>query len=271
MIIGAVVATDQATAQKAARLVRVEYRPLPPVVTIDDAIKHNSYHPVLNTGISCGDVDAVFATTAPADMVEGEMRTGAQEQFYLETQATLAIPKGEHGEMVVWSSTQNPNLTQKVVASVTGVDANRVNVHVKRMGGGFGGKESRSVPIAAVVAAAAKKTNKPVRIMLDRDEDMLVTGFRNPFYGRYKVAHDKDGRILALDVDLYANGGWTCDLTFSVVERALFHSDNSYKVPNLRSRGYVCKTNLASNTAFRGFGGPQGLMIAETWVERIAT
>jgi len=268
-IIGVILANDQDTAQKAARAVQVEYKVLPAIITIDEAIKQQSYHHMHETQISCGDVDSVFATAQ--HVVQGEMRTGAQEQFYLETNACIAIPKQENNEMEIFASTQNPTLTQNIVANTLGVPANRVNVRVKRMGGGFGGKESRSVPISAVIAAAANKAGRPVRIMLDRDEDMLVSGFRHPFYGRYKVAFTKEGKILAVDTELYANAGWSMDLTFAVVERGMFHSDNSYKVPNLRVRGYSCKTNLASNTAFRGFGGPQGLMVAETWIEKVAS
>ena len=256
MIIGGVVARDQETAQRAARLVKVEYQVLPAIVTMEEAIAAQSFHHWEQNTISKGDVASVFS--APDSLVvEGSMRTGAQEHFYLETQATIAIPTGEDGEMKIIASTQNPTLTQLTVASVLGVQANKVVVSVKRMGGGFGGKETRSVPITAVVAVAAAQTGRPVRIMLDRDEDMAVSGWRHPFLGNYKVAFNKEGKVLAADVDLYNNAGWTMDLSFSVMERAMFHSDNSYLVPNLRVRGHCCKTNLPSNTAFRGFGGPQ--------------
>ena len=268
MIIGAIVAKDQETAQRAARMVHVEYQDLPAIVTMEEAIAANSYHDWPNNIIQCGDVDAAFS--GAVHIVEGSMRTGAQEHFYLETQATIAIPSGEDDEIIILASTQNPTATQTTVASVLGIQANKVVVRVKRMGGGFGGKESRSIPISAVVAVAANKTGRPVRIMLDRDEDMMISGWRHPFYGKYKVAFDSNGMVQAADVDLYNNAGWTMDLSFSVMERAMFHSDNSYKVPNLRVRGHCCKTNLPSNTAFRGFGGPQGLMVVEAWIEKIA-
>ena len=196
------------------------------------------------------------------------MRTGAQEHFYLEGQATVVYP-GE-GEVRVAASTQNPSLTQMVVARVLGVAASRVTVTVRRMGGGFGGKESRSVPLSAVAAVAAWQTGRPVRLVLDRDQDMMVSGWRHPFLGKYKVGFDSSGRILAADVDLYNNAGWTMDLSFSVMERAMFHSENSYRVPALRVTGHCCKTNLPSNTAFRGFGGPQGMLVCEDWVEAVA-
>jgi len=266
-LIGGVVAKDQATAQRAARLVVVEYSDLPAIVTMEEAIAADSFHPWPNNKIECGDVDSAFASAE--HMVEGSIRTGAQEHFYLETQTSLVVP-GEGDEVTVFASTQNPTLTQMTVASVLGVGAHRVVVKVKRMGGGFGGKESRSVPLTAAVAVAAKATGRPVRLMLDRDEDMITSGWRHPFLGRYKVAFSSTGLVQAVEVDLYNNAGHTMDLSFSVMERAMFHSDGSYKVPNLRARGHCCKTNLPSNTAFRGFGGPQGLMVAESWIEKIA-
>ena len=269
MVIGGIVACDQDTAQRAVRLVRVEYQDLPAIVTMEEAIAAKSFHHWDQNTISQGDVDSVFSCPDSL-VVEGTMRTGAQEHFYLETQATIAIPSGENDEIKIIASTQNPTLTQLTVASVLGIQANKVVVTVKRMGGGFGGKESRSVPLSAVVAVAAAKTGRPVRIMLDRDEDMAISGWRHPFLGTYKVAFNRAGKVLAADVDLYNNAGWTMDLSFSVMERAMFHSDNSYSVPNLRVRGHCCKTNLPSNTAFRGFGGPQGMMIVEDWIEKIA-
>ena len=143
---------------------------------------------------------------------------------------------------------------------------NKVVCRVKRMGGGFGGKESRNIPISLVVAIAAAKVNKPVRLMLDRDDDMVVTGTRHPFLGRYKVGFTETGKLTALEMDLYSNAGCTMDLSFSVMGRAMFHATNSYKIDGpLRVKGHVCKTNLPSNTAFRGFGGPQGMIMAENW------
>ena len=270
MIIGAVVAKDQDTAQHAARLVNIDYEELPAIITIDQAIEAGSFHDIPNTKIETGDVDEVLSTWDKNLIVEGSIRTGAQEHFYLETHATLAIPTGEDGEMKIFASTQNPTGTQDVVASVLGVDANKVVVNVKRMGGGFGGKESRSIPLSAVVALAASKTGKPVRMMLDRDEDMTITGHRHPFKGKYRVAFDKDGMIQAADVELFNNAGWTMDLSFAVIECALFRSTNSYNVPHMRVQGRCCKTNLPSNTAFRGFGGPQGMVVVEEWIEKIA-
>ena len=236
---------------------------------MEEAIEAGSYHSWSQNKIETGEVDKVMAAWDPEMVVEGAMRTGAQEHFYLETHATIAIPSGED-EMKIIASTQNPTLTQLTVAGVLGLTANKVVVTVKRMGGGFGGKESRSVPLSAVVSLAAAKTGRPVRLMLDRDEDMAISGWRHPFLGRYKVAFNKEGKVQAADINLFNNAGWTMDLSFSVMERAMFHSDNCYKVPHLRVKGHVCKTNLPSNTAFRGFGGPQGMMIVEDWIEKIA-
>uniref|UniRef100_G3PRZ7 Xanthine dehydrogenase/oxidase n=1 Tax=Gasterosteus aculeatus TaxID=69293 RepID=G3PRZ7_GASAC len=266
-IIGAVVADTQLHAQRAAKAVRVQYEELQPVVTIQEAISAQSFYQPIRT-LQRGDLEAGFKQ---ADHVlEGEMHIGGQEHFYLETNVTLAVPRGEDGEMELFVSTQAAAKTQSLVAKALGVPANRVVVRVKRMGGGFGGKESRSTLLSTVVAVAANKLKKPVRCMLDRDEDMLVTGGRHPFYGKYKVGFLSSGKVVALDVSYYSNAGHSVDLSFSVMERALFHMENSYSVANVRGRGYLCRTNLPSNTAFRGFGGPQGMMVAESWMNDVA-
>uniref|UniRef100_A0A8C9JMP0 Xanthine dehydrogenase n=1 Tax=Panthera tigris altaica TaxID=74533 RepID=A0A8C9JMP0_PANTA len=200
----------------------------------------------------------------------GELYIGGQEHFYLETHCTIAVPKGEAGEMELFVSTQNTTKTQSFVANMLGVPANRILVRVKRMGGGFGGKDTRSSLVSTAVALAAYKTGCPVRCMLDRDEDMLITGGRHPFLARYKVGFMKTGRVVALKVEHYSNAGNTLDLSQSIMERALFHMDNCYNIPNIRGTGRMCKTNLPSNTAFRGFGGPQGMLIAEHWMSEVA-
>eukprot|EP00794_Sanderia_malayensis_P018330 gene18330-biopygen12273 len=203
-IIGAIIATDQTSAKRAAKVVQVSYKELPAIVTIEEAIKAKSFH-VKPVELAKGSVEDAFNNCD--HVLNGELRTGAQEQFYLETQATIAVPKGENGEMEIFSSTQSPTSTQSVVAKVLGVPANRIVCRVKRIGGGFGGKETRSIPISAAVAVAANKVGRPVRIMLDRDEDMLISGTRHPFYASYKVGFNKDGQIKAFEVDLYNNCG----------------------------------------------------------------
>ncbi|XP_068612678.1 xanthine dehydrogenase/oxidase [Brachionichthys hirsutus] len=266
-IIGAVVADTQLHAQRAAKAVTVQYEELQPIVSIQEAIEAQSFFDPMRT-IQKGDLEAGFSQ---ADHVlEGEMHIGGQEHFYLETNVTLAVPRGEDGEMELFASTQSASKTQSLVAKALGVPANRVVVRVKRMGGGFGGKESRSTALSTVVAVAANKLKRPVRCMLDRDEDMLITGGRHPFYGKYKVGFLRSGKVVALDVTYYANAGNSKDLSLAVLERSLFHMENSYHVPNIRGRGFLCRTNLPSNTAFRGFGGPQGMLVAENWMTDVA-
>ncbi|XP_076022009.1 xanthine dehydrogenase/oxidase [Genypterus blacodes] len=265
-IIGAVVADTQLHAQRAAKAVRIQYEELPPIVTIQEAIAAQSFYQPIRT-MQKGDLEDGFKQ---ADhMLEGEMHMGGQEHFYLETNVTLAVPK-EDDEMELFVSTQAATKTQVLVAKVLGVPANRILVRVKRMGGGFGGKESRTTLLSTVVAIAANKLKRPVRCMLDRDEDMLITGGRHPFYGKYKVGFSSSGKVVAVDVTYYSNAGNSMDLSLSIMERALFHMENSYSVANIRGRGIICRTNLPSNTAFRGFGGPQGMMVSENWINDVA-
>jgi xanthine dehydrogenase/oxidase len=265
--IGFVLATSAKLAEAGARAVKIEYEELPAIFTMEEAIEANSffdhYHYINN-----GDVDKAFAE---ADHVfSGVARMGGQEHFYLETNACVAVPKPEDGEMEIFSSTQNPTETQAYVAQVTGVAANKIVARVKRLGGGFGGKETRSIQLAGICAIAAKKTGRPVRCMLNRDEDILTSGQRHPFLARWKVAVNKDGKLQALDCDIFNNGGWSQDLSAAVVDRAMSHADGVYNIPNVFVRGRICKTNTVSNTAFRGFGGPQGMFIAETMMEEVA-
>ncbi|KAF2017116.1 xanthine dehydrogenase [Aaosphaeria arxii CBS 175.79] len=265
--IGIILADTAKRAEQAARAVKVEYEDLPAIFTIEEAIEKESYFPHFRY-IKNGDPDKAFAE---ADhVITGIARMGGQEHFYLETQACVAIPKLEDGEMEVFSSTQNPTETQAYVSKVTGVAANKIVSRVKRMGGGFGGKETRSIQLAGIVACAANKVRRPVRCMLNRDEDIITSGQRHPFLARWKVAVNNDGRLQALDADVFCNGGCTQDLSGAVVERSLSHIDNVYSIPNIHVRGRVAKTNTVSNTAFRGFGGPQGMFIAETYMEEVA-
>ncbi|XP_028826748.1 xanthine dehydrogenase/oxidase isoform X2 [Denticeps clupeoides] len=266
-IVGAVVADTQAHAQRAAKVVKITYDELKPIISIQDAIDSQSFYQPVRT-MKKGDTAQGFKDSD--HILEGEIHIGGQEHFYLETNCTVAVPKGEDGEMELFVSTQTASKTQALVAKALGVPANRIVCRVKRMGGGFGGKESRSIILSTVVAVAASKVKRPVRCMLDRDEDMLVTGGRHPFLGRYKVGYMTSGKIIALDVTFYANAGNSKDLSFSIVERALFHMENSYNIPHVCGTGYMCKTNLPSNTAFRGFGGPQGMMVAESWMSDVA-
>ncbi|KAJ5133771.1 MFS general substrate transporter [Penicillium atrosanguineum] len=265
--IGVVLAHSAKIAEEGMRAVKVEYEDLPAILSIEESIAAESFYNH-SPFIKNGDVDEGFKQ---ADHVfEGVSRMGGQEHFYLETQACLAIPKPEDGEMEIWSGTQNPTETQTFIAQVTGVAANKIVSRVKRLGGGFGGKESRSIQLAGICAIAANKTRRPVRSMLNRDEDILTSGQRHPFLCKWKVGVTKEGKLLALDADIFANGGHTQDLSGAVLERSLSHSDGVYKIPNVFVRGKICKTNTVSNTAFRGFGGPQGLFFAECYISEIA-
>ncbi|WPH04180.1 xanthine dehydrogenase [Acrodontium crateriforme] len=265
--IGMILATSAKQAEAGARAVKVEYEELPAIFTIEEAIEKQSYFDHFHYIID-GDTEKAFAESD--HVFTGVARMGGQEHFYLETNACVVVPKPEDGEMEVFSSTQNPAETQAYVAQVTGVAANKIVTRVKRLGGGFGGKETRSIQLAGICATAAKKVNRPVRCMLNRDEDILTSGQRHPFLARWKIGVNKDGKIQALDADVFNNGGWTQDLSAAVVDRALSHSDGVYRIPNVHVRGRICKTNTVSNTAFRGFGGPQGMFIAESYMEEVA-
>lgn len=271
-VIGMVYAESALEAQAAAKAVKVEYEVLPHILTIDEAIAAESFLPHdKNLRKGLGIDDKMEEAFAQCDRVfEGVTRLGGQEHFYLETNAALSIPSGEDGAMEVWSSTQNTMETQEFVSSVLGVPSNRINARVKRMGGGFGGKESRSVPFAVYTAIAARKEKRPVRIMLNRDEDMLLSGQRHPFQVRWKVGVTSEGKLLALEADIYNNAGSSQDMSGAVMDRCMTHLDNSYECPNVFLRGHVCRTNIHSNTAFRGFGAPQGMYFSETIMYNIA-
>lgn len=265
--IGLVLATSAARAAEGARAVKVEYEELPAIFSIEEAIQAESFFDFFRE-IKKGDVEDAFKNCD--HVFTGVARMGGQEHFYLETNASVVIPKPEDGEMEIFSSTQNPTEAQVYASRVCNVAANKVVVRVKRLGGGFGGKESRSIQLSSILALAAKKTRRPCRAMLTREEDMVTSGQRHPFLGKWKVGINKDGRIQALDVDVFNNGGWSWDLSAAVCERAMSHIDGCYRFPNLHVRGRICKTNTMSNTAFRGFGGPQGMFIAESFMSEVA-
>ncbi|KAF2768208.1 xanthine dehydrogenase [Teratosphaeria nubilosa] len=265
--IGMILATSAKAAEAGMRAVKVEYKDLPAIFTIEEAIEANSYFDHYRY-IRTGDVSKAMAESD--HVFTGVARMGGQEHFYLETNACVVIPKPEDGEMEVWSSTQNPSETQAYVAQVTNVAANKIVSKVKRLGGGFGGKETRSIQLTGICAVAANKTRRPVRCMLNRDEDIQTSGQRHPFLARWKVGVNADGKLQALDADIFNNAGWSQDLSAAVVDRALSHVDGVYKFPAVDVRGRCCKTNTVSNTAFRGFGGPQGMFICETFMEEIA-
>uniref|UniRef100_A0A8C1K0M3 Aldehyde oxidase 5 n=1 Tax=Cyprinus carpio TaxID=7962 RepID=A0A8C1K0M3_CYPCA len=243
-IIGAIVAETREQAKRAAEQVDITYEDIQPVFfTIEEAIEHQSFFDPKRK-LERGNLEEGFEK---ADhILEGELYMGGQEHFYMETQGLIAIPKGE----AVYSST--------------------ITCHVKRLGGGFGGKVMKIASLSAIAATAAYKTGRAVRCVLEREDDMLITSGRSPFLGKYKVGYLNDGTILAADITYYSNGGCTLDESSFIMEKALLHMDNGYKIPNLRGHGLVCKTYLPSYTAFRGFGGPQGLTIIESVLHEVA-
>ena len=265
-IVALVVGESAEACRAAAAKVIIVYQPLSPVLTLKQAIESGSFHNEPNF-IRRGDCDQALKA-APLTL-EGSFELGGQEHFYLETQAAWA-EHGEDGSMLVVSSTQHPSEVQNAVAHVLSVPANRVVVQSPRMGGGFGGKETQAAMPAALAALAAHHTGRPVRVRWNRDQDMILTGHRHPFLARFKAGFDRQGRLLAARVHLVANGGWSLDLSQAITDRALFHLDNAYYIPAVEFRGQVAKTNLSSNTAFRGFGGPQGMLVTEEILDRIA-
>ncbi|CAI0643803.1 unnamed protein product [Colletotrichum noveboracense] len=271
-VIALIYAETALQARAAADRVEVVYKDLPAIITIDEAINAESF---FKHGKQLRKGDAVEGSLAEAwsncdHIIEGTTKMGGQEHFYLETNAALAIPHIEDGSMEVYCSTQNLMENQVFVAQVLGLPMSRVNMRVRRMGGAYGGKESRSTPIAMYIALAARSANRPVRMMLNRDEDMAITGQRHPFQSRWKVGVSSHGKIQVLDMDVYNNGGASLDMSGAVMDRACTHIDNCYSIPHAWIRGWVCKTNTVSNTAFRGFGGPQGMYICESMMYKIS-
>ncbi|KAL2812186.1 Molybdopterin-binding domain of aldehyde dehydrogenase-domain-containing protein [Aspergillus granulosus] len=270
-IIGMVYAESAIAAQQAAKKVAVEYEDLPAILTIDEAIAADSFFPhgkELRKGAKPEEIPGLIDSCEFS--LSGTSRIGGQEHFYLETNAALAVPGKEDGALDVWSSTQNTMETQDFVSFALGIPRHKINARVRRMGGAFGGKESRSVPIATIVALAARKTRRPVRIMLNRDEDMMNSGQRHPMQCRWTVGFTSQGKITVISADVYNNAGFSTDMSNAVMDRCLTHLENCYYVPNAHFRGWVCRTNTHSNTAFRGFGGPQAMYFAECIVYAIA-
>ena len=250
--------------RQAVAAVRVWAEPLDPILSIEEAIEAASFIGEPHV-IARGDLDAGFARAA--HVIEATVDSGGQDHFYLETHASLAVPDDD-GTIQVWSSTQHPTEIQKMAARVLGVGAHRVTCTVPRIGGGFGGKESQATNYGVFAAWGAAHTGRACKVRLERDHDMAMTGKRHPFHSRYKAGFDADGHLIAFDVRAWSDGGWVSDLSHPVLDRALFHLDNAYFIESLRFEGRVARTNLPSNTAFRGFGGPQGIVVVEDAMER---
>ena len=265
-VVGLVVADTVMQARRAARKVRLDIEALPAILTIQDALAANSYvlPPVF---VKRG--DAALALSRAAHTLSGTLEVGGQEHFYLEGQIAYVLPQ-EQNQWLIYSSTQHPGEVQHWVASALGLDNHAVRVTCRRMGGGFGGKETQAGHLAVWAAVAAHKLKRPVKLRLDRDDDFMITGKRHPFAYEYTAGFDNNGRLQGLKLMLAANCGFSADLSGPVADRALFHCDNAYFLEDVEIASYRCKLNTQSHTAFRGFGGPQGMIVIETIMGDIA-
>ncbi|OZG70259.1 xanthine dehydrogenase molybdopterin binding subunit [Hahella sp. CCB-MM4] len=262
----AVAATSFEAAKQAVKLARIEYEELPAVLDVSDGLKDEFFVRPPHSQIS-GDADS--AIQAAPFRLSGRQYVKGQEHFYLEGQASMVVPT-EDGGMMVYTSSQHPTEVQKLVAEVLGLSINQVQVEVRRMGGGFGGKETQAAPVACIASILASRTGRPVKYRMSRQDDMVMTGKRHDFLNSYEVGFDESGRILGTRINVSGKCGNSPDLSDAIVDRAMFHACNAYFLGEANVTGYRCKTHTVSNTAFRGFGGPQGMMIGEQMVEDIA-
>jgi xanthine dehydrogenase large subunit len=261
-----IAAESRKAIKEAKRAIKCDIEELTPILTIDDAVREQHFIGAVRR-IKRGDLEAGFKQAEHT--LDGVWYNHGQDHFYLESQAALVYP-GENDQLVVHSSTQNPSEVQEVIAHVLGLSANQVVCITKRMGGGFGGKECQATHPAAMAALVALKTKRPARIIYTKDDDMQVTGKRHPFKNLYRVGFTKEGRITSLKVEMFTDGGAAADLSTGVLGRAMCHVDNAYYLPNVDIYGTICKTHYPPNTAFRGFGGPQGIATIENIMEEIA-
>jgi len=265
-VVGVVVAETVMQARRAARKVKLQIEPLPAILDVRDAVKAQSF---VLPPVSVRRGEPEQGIHRAPHRLSGSLEVGGQEHFYLEGQVGYALPL-EQGNWRIHSSTQHPGEVQHWVAHALAIDTHAVSVECRRMGGAFGGKETQAGHIAVWAALAAHKLKKPVKLRLDRDDDFMVTGKRHPFAYDYEVGFDDSGRITGLKLMLAANCGWTADLSGPVADRAVFHVDNAYFLGDVEIVSYRCRTNLQSNTAFRGFGGPQGMIVIEAVLGDIA-
>jgi len=264
--VAVVVARDMLYAREAAHKAKVLVKELPPILTIDEAMAAQSFV-MPPKGITRGKAAEAIAN-APRKL-KGSTETGQQEQFYMEGQITYAVPR-EDGQLTLYSSTQHPDGNQREAAAALNLSTNDVEVICRRMGGGFGGKEGNASIFSQSAALAAFKLQRPVKLRVNRDDDMMITGKRHDFRIDYEVGYDDEGRILGADITLLSRCGYSTDYSGPVNDRACLHIDNCYFIPNLKLISHRCKTNTQSATAFRGFGGPQGMFGIETVIEQIA-
>ncbi len=265
-VVLAVGADSLETARKAAMAAIIEYEDLEPVLDVVDALRKK--HFVLDSHQHKIGNSAAELATAPRRL-QGSLHIGGQEHFYLETQISSVMPT-EDGGMIIYTSTQNATEVQKLVAEVLGVPMHKIVIDMRRMGGGFGGKETQAAGPACLCAVIAHLTGRPTKMRLPRVEDMQITGKRHPFYVEYDVGFDDNGLLHGIEIELAGNCGYSPDLSGSIVDRAMFHSDNAYFLGNATINGHRCKTNTASNTAYRGFGGPQGMVAIEEIMDAVA-
>ncbi len=261
-----VLSEDPDSGKKAAEEIKVEISPLPAITDPRESFKKGNLIIPART-FDHGDIDSAWDKCKV--VVEGKVESGGQEHFYMETQASLAYPVENDG-VKIHSSTQSPTAIQRAVSNVLGIPMNRVEVDVRRLGGGFGGKEDQATPWAALAALGSYLTKRPVKIVLSRSEDIRNTGKRHPFSSDFKIGLDSSGKIIAYEATFYQNCGAYADLSTAILERALFHSTNSYSIPNVRVTGISCYTNLPPFTAFRGFGGPQAMFVIESAIRKAA-
>ena len=266
MPIALVVAETEAIARAAAKKIKVEITPLPIITDPREAAEKGELI-VPKKHFSLGNTEGAFAQCKY--VVEGVAESGGQEHLYIETQGAYAVPT-EQGGLKIYSSTQGPTAVQRAVSRVTGLPMHQIEVDVTRLGGGFGGKEDQANMWAGLVAVAAQVLKRPVKYSLNRMEDMRMTGKRHPYSSDFKIGLDENLKIQAYEVTFYQNAGAAADLSPAVLERTLFHATNTYFIPNVEATAYSCRTNLPPNTAFRGFGGPQGMFVIESAIAKAA-
>jgi xanthine dehydrogenase large subunit len=266
MPLAVIVAESDFIAKQARKLIKVSYTELPVITTAKQAFDKGQFINAARS-FNLGDVDVAFAD---CDYVlEDETFSNGQEHLYLETQGAYA-EKMENGCIKLMSSTQGPTVVQRIAARILGVAMHKIEVDVTRLGGGFGGKEDQATPWACMAALATNHLNRPVKLILDRHDDLMMTGKRHPYESTFKIGLDKDLKIKAFEVQFLQNSGAAADLSPAIAERTLFHATNSYFIPNVKTTVHSCKTNLPPNTAFRGFGGPQGMYVIESAIAKAA-
>jgi len=262
----AVAANTMEIAKAAVAKANIEYDVLEPTLNVEKALADKFFVRPTHQHVRG---DSAKALAAAPHRIQGQQHVNGQEHFYLEGQVCSVLPT-EDGGMTVYSSTQHPTEVQKLVAEVLDISINKVKVEIRRMGGGFGGKETQAAPLACIAAIVANKTGRPVKYRMSRTDDMVMTGKRHPFFNRYDVGFDDQGIMLGSDIMVAGNCGNSPDLSDAIVDRAMFHSDNAYYLNNATVTGHRCKTHTISNTAYRGFGGPQGVILAELMMDDIA-